>query len=66
MAKRMDAWNEGKFAMLVQDAERALKRHLSSTKKQGHLTAEQQVRKFHWKMLRHDGQGAAGYLTTMG
>ena len=61
MARRMDAWSEGKFSMLVQDTERALKSYLST--KQGNVTPEQRAKIFHGKMLRGDVRGAVRYLT---
>jgi hypothetical protein len=44
---RMDAWKEGKFAMLVQTAERDMQQGL--TKNQGGLSAEQWAKIFNAK-----------------
>jgi hypothetical protein len=62
IARRMDAWEESKFSMLVQDTERTLESFLS-TKRGGEVTTEQCTKTFHRKMLRGDVRGAVRYLT---
>jgi hypothetical protein len=61
IAWQMDAWEEGKFAMLVQDTERTMAANL--THKQGITTEEQRAKTFHGKMLRGDVRGAVRCLT---
>jgi hypothetical protein len=61
ISRRMDAWEEGKFDMLVQDTERAMTTYLST--KQGHVTEEQRAKIFHRRMLRGDTRGAVRYIT---
>ena len=46
---RMDAWQQGKFSMLVQNTERTMESLLSA--KQGGLTNEQRAKVFHQRML---------------
>jgi hypothetical protein len=43
MTKRLEAWSEGKFEMLVQDAEWSLQTHLST--KQGNVSSARTARK---------------------
>jgi hypothetical protein len=52
MSRRMDALAEGKFNVLVEDAERSLTSYLSV--KQGNVAAEQQAKIFFGKMLLGD------------
>jgi hypothetical protein len=61
IAWRMDAWEEGNFAMLVQDTERTMAANL--THKQGITMEEQRAKTFHGKMLRGDVCGSVRYLT---
>jgi hypothetical protein len=61
ISRRLNAWDEGKFKMLIRDTERDLKSFLST--KQGNVTAEQRAKIFHRKMLRGDVRGAVRYLT---
>ncbi len=61
MTKRLEAWSEGKFEMLVQDTERSLKTHLAT--KQGNVSKEQRAKIFNRKMLRGDVRGAVRCLT---
>ena len=61
MTKRLEAWSEGKFEMLVQDTERSLKTYL--TTKQGNVSKEQRAKIFNRKMLRGDVRGAVRHLT---
>ena len=61
MTKRLEAWSEGKFEMLVQDTERSLKTHVAT--KQGNVSKEQRAKIFNRKMLRGDVRGAVRYLT---
>jgi hypothetical protein len=58
---RMDAWEEGKYTMLVQDTQRTMEANLST--KQGITSEEQRAKIFHRKMLRGDVRGAVRYLT---
>ncbi len=46
---RMDAWQQGKFSMLVQNTERTMESLLSA--KQGGLTNEQRAKVFHRRMF---------------
>jgi hypothetical protein len=62
ISRRMDAWEESKFSMLVQDMEQAMKSFLS-TKRRGEVTTEQRTKIFHRKMLRGDVRGTVRYLT---
>jgi hypothetical protein len=48
LTRRMDAWAEGKFDMLVQDTERDMKTYLST--KQGGMSPEQRAKIFNQKM----------------
>ena len=57
----MDAWEEGKFSMLVQNTERTMESLLSA--KQGGLTNEQRAKVFHRRMLRGDVRGAVRFIT---
>jgi hypothetical protein len=57
----MDAWEEGKFAMLVQDTKRMMEANLSLW--QGKMMNEQQAKIFHGKMLQGDMRGVVQYLT---
>ena len=52
ITRRMDAWEEGKMAMLVQDTERTMEANLSH--KQGITTDKQKAKIFHRKMLCGD------------
>lgn len=61
ISKRLDAWEQGKFDMLVQETERDMKSLLSE--KQRGTTFEQRAKIFHQKMLRGDVRGAVRYLT---
>jgi len=61
ISKRLDAWEQGKFDMLVQETERDMKSLLSD--KQRGTTFEQRAKIFHQKMLRGDVRGAVRYLT---
>jgi hypothetical protein len=58
---RMDAWDEGKFSMLVQTTERDMESFLS-TKQRGQ-SEEQRANIFNMKMLRGDVHGTVKYLT---
>ena len=58
ITRRLDAWDEGKFSMLVEDTEHTLKRSLR--KKQGMSTSEKQAKTFHRKILRGDIRGWCG------
>jgi hypothetical protein len=57
----MDAWQQGKFSMLIQNTEQTMDSLLSA--KQGRLTPVQLAKIFHQKMLRGDMRGAVRYLT---
>lgn len=57
---RMDAWDAGKFGMLVQTAVDDMT--ASMRFKRGGTTAEQRAKIFHAKMLRGDVRGAVKYL----
>jgi hypothetical protein len=46
IARRMDAWEEGKFSMLLQDTEQTLESFLS-TKGGGEVTTKQCAKIFH-------------------
>jgi hypothetical protein len=61
LAWRMDAWQQGKFSMLVQNTERTMESLLSA--KQGGLTPKQRAKIFHRKMLRGDVRCVVRYLT---
>jgi hypothetical protein len=58
----MDAWQQGKFCILVQNTEQTMESLLSA--KQGGLTPKQCAKIFHRKMLRGDVRGAVIYLTS--
>jgi hypothetical protein len=58
---RMDAWQQGKLSMLIQNTERTMESLLSA--KQGGLTPKQRAKIFHRKMLRGDVRGVVIYLT---
>jgi hypothetical protein len=57
----MDAWQQGKFSMLIQNTEQTMESLLSA--KQGGLTPKQRAKIFHRKMLQGDVRGAVRYLT---
>ncbi len=61
IGKRLEAWEEGNFKMLVQTTEWDMKTYLS--KMQGTTLNEQQRKTFHQKMLRGNVRGAVKYLT---
>jgi hypothetical protein len=61
MQIRLDAWDQGKIAMLVQDTECCIVSYLST--KKGNLTTEQWTKIFHTKMMCGDVRGAVRYLT---
>jgi hypothetical protein len=60
--RRMEAWEVGKFTMLVQDTEQAMESFLT-TKQGGEVTTDQQAKISHRKMLQGDVRGAVRYLT---
>jgi hypothetical protein len=57
----VEAWQQGKFSMLVQNTERTRESLLSA--ELGGLTPEQRAKIFHRNMLRGDVRGAVRYLT---
>jgi hypothetical protein len=61
LSRRMDAWELGKFQMLVEDTIRTKEASLSF--KQGFSTPEQRAKIYNSKMLRGDIRGAVRYLT---
>jgi hypothetical protein len=61
ISRRIDAWEKGKFAMLVQETERDMQTYLSN--RQGTTTPKQQANIFDQKMLQGDVRGAVRYLT---
>jgi hypothetical protein len=61
LTRRMDAWELGKFRMLVEDTIRVKEAALSF--KQGTTSAEQRAKIFNSKMLQGDICGAVRYLT---
>jgi hypothetical protein len=58
----MDAWQEGKFSMLLQITEQTMESLLSA--KQGGLTSEQRAKIFHQKMMQGDMRVVVRYLTS--
>ena len=61
LTRRMDAWEQGKFQMLVEDTVREKEAALSF--KRNHTTTEQSAKIYNAKMLRGDLRGAVRYLT---
>ena len=59
---RMDAWEKGNYAMLVQNTERTMSEYLDS-KQSSAPDPAQRAKIFHAKMLRGDIRGAIRYLT---
>jgi hypothetical protein len=62
ISRQLDAWEEGKFSMLVHNTVRSMESFLS-TKRGGDVTTEQRAKIFHQKMLRGDVRGAVRYLS---
>jgi hypothetical protein len=61
LAWRMDAWQQGKFPMLVQNTEQTMESLLSA--KQDGLTPKQRAKIFNRKMLQGDVRHAVRDLT---
>jgi hypothetical protein len=61
LSDRMDAWDEGRFPMLVQTTEGDMKANLSA--KQGNTTPEQRVKIYNQKILRGGLRSGVRYLT---
>jgi hypothetical protein len=57
----MDAWEQGKFQMHVEDT--LQEKEVALSLKEGNTTPDQRAKIFNLKMLRGDIRGAVRYLT---